>query len=57
MISDTPPIFAFVDADWTSDIANRKSTSGFVLLVYDSPIHWQSWKKQQIVTLASTEAE
>lgn len=50
------PISAFVDADWGSDIIDRKSTSGYVLFVFDCPILWQS-KKQSIVALSTTEAE
>lgn len=54
--SEAPPVSAYVDADWGSDTVDRKSTSGYVLLVYNCPILWQS-KKQPMVALSSTEAE
>ena len=46
----------FVDADWASDINDRKSTSGFVFVLAGAAISWTS-KKQPVIALSSTEAE
>lgn len=45
----------FVDADWVSDILDRKST-GFCFAMAGSVISWKS-RKQKTVSLSSTEAE
>lgn len=44
------------DADWAGDPNDRKSTTGFVILINDAPISWCS-KKQSAVSRSSTEAE
>lgn len=49
-------LLAFVDADWASDINDRRSTTGFVFLISGGAISWSS-KKQTSVALSSTEAE
>ena len=46
----------FVDADWASDVNDRKSTSGYVFMLGGAAISWSS-KKQAAVALSSTEAE
>ena len=46
----------FVDADWASDVNDRKSTSGFVFTLAGAAISW-SCKKQNVIALSSTEAE
>jgi hypothetical protein len=46
----------FVDADWASDVNDRKSTSGFVFMLAGGAVSWGS-KKQSAVALLSTEAE
>jgi hypothetical protein len=46
----------YVDADWASDVNDRKSTSGFVFMLGGAAISWGS-KKQASVALSSTEAE
>lgn len=49
-------IQAFCDADWAGDPNDRKSTTGFVILMNGTPISWCS-KKQSAVSRSSTEAE
>jgi transposase InsO family protein len=51
-----PDLLAFVDADWASDINDRRSTTGFVFLISGGAVSWSS-KKQTSVALSSTEAE
>ena len=47
---------AYSDADWAGDLDRRKSRSGYIILMNESPIIW-SWKLQLSVALSSTEAE
>jgi hypothetical protein len=47
---------AFCDADWAGDPNDRKSTTGFVIMLNGVPISWCS-KKQNAVSRSSTEAE
>jgi hypothetical protein len=55
--SDTvSDITGFVDADWGSEIEDRKSTTGFVFMSQGGAISWCS-KKQPTVALSSCEAE
>ena len=49
-------LHAYCDADWAGDPNDRKSTTGFVILLNQSPISWCS-KKQNAVSRSSTEAE
>jgi hypothetical protein len=49
-------LHGFVDADWASDVNDRKSTSGFVFMLGGAAISWSS-KKQTSMALSSTEAE
>lgn len=53
---NSKPISCYVDADWGSDESNRKSTSGYLVKLFNCPIIWAS-KKQPVVALSSTEAE
>lgn len=46
----------YVDADWAGDIQDRKSTTGYVIKMFENVIYWKS-KKQSSVTKSSTSAE
>ena len=46
----------YCDADWASDIDDRKSVSGNLFVYGGAAISWLS-KKQHIVALSTTEAE
>jgi len=49
-------ITVYVDSDWAGDQSDRKSTTGYVILLAGAPISWKS-KKQRSVTLSTVEAE
>ena len=44
------------DSDWEGDGENRKSITGWIILIGDTPIGWVSLQKQ-IFSLSSSEAE
>uniref|UniRef100_A0AAV1VN33 Integrase catalytic domain-containing protein n=1 Tax=Peronospora matthiolae TaxID=2874970 RepID=A0AAV1VN33_9STRA len=46
----------YSDADWAGDHADRKSTSGYALILMGDPVSWGS-KKQSSVSLSTSEAE
>ncbi|XP_057508569.1 secreted RxLR effector protein 161-like [Actinidia eriantha] len=46
----------FTDSDYAGDHDDRRSTSGYVFMMGSGVVSWSS-KKQQIVTLSTTEAE
>jgi len=46
----------FIDADWASDVNDRKSTFSFIFMLTGGAISWGS-KKQSAVVLLSMEAE
>ena len=46
----------FSDSDWAADPNTRRSVTGFVVLMGQNPVSWQS-KKQSSVSRSSTEAE
>lgn len=48
--------FGYVDADWASDINDRRSITGYVFVLANGAVSWSS-KKQTSVALSSTEAE
>ena len=49
-------ILVYVDSDWAGDKSDRKSTTGFVILLAGAPISWKS-RKQRSLTLSTVEAE
>ena len=49
-------IEAYSDADWAGDTTDRKSTTGFVIMINDSVVSWLS-KKQSTIALSTAEAE
>uniref|UniRef100_A0AAV1V300 Integrase catalytic domain-containing protein n=1 Tax=Peronospora matthiolae TaxID=2874970 RepID=A0AAV1V300_9STRA len=46
----------YSDADWAGELADRKSTSGYVFMLLGAPVSWGS-KKQPSVSLSTSEAE
>jgi hypothetical protein len=52
----TTGITGFTDSDWAGDVDSRKSTSGYVFLLYGGAVSWKS-TKQSVVATSSTEAE
>lgn len=46
----------YSDSDFAGDLDDRKSSSGAVFMLNSGAVSWSS-KKQQIVTLSTTEAE
>ena len=51
-----PKLSMYVDADWGADIDDRKSVSGYILMLCNMPVLW-CCNKQKSVALSSTEAE
>ncbi|XP_071052131.1 uncharacterized protein [Onthophagus taurus] len=52
----TDVVKVYADADWASDLQDRKSNSGDCIFLNNMLVSWQC-KKQQCVSLSSTEAE
>lgn len=46
----------FCDADWASDVDERKSTTGYIFTMQGAAVSWGS-RRQPTVALSSTEAE
>ena len=53
--NDTREVEVFLDADWASDVSNRRSTSGYSSYVWVNLVTWRS-KKQSVVSRSSAEA-
>ena len=49
-------LHGFSDADYAGDIADRKSTTGYVFINADGAISWAS-RKQEVVALSTMESE
>ena len=49
-------LFGFIDSDYAGDQDDRRGTSGYVFMLGTGAVSWSS-KKQQIVSLSTTEAE
>lgn len=49
-------LIGFSDADWAGDTGDRKSTSGYTMLLSNAAVTWKS-KKQTVVALSTAEAE
>ena len=47
---------AFIDSDWAGDQVDRKSISGFIIMLDQGEVSWGS-KKQMSVSLSMIEAE
>jgi hypothetical protein len=50
------PLYGYTDSDWGNDANDRRSVTGWVFLLHDGAVSWQSCK-QPTVALSSTEAE
>jgi len=49
-------VLGYYDADWGSDLKDRRSTIGFILMIGGGAISWSS-KRQPTIALSTTEAE
>ena len=49
-------ITGYTDANWTGNISDKKSTSGYFTFVRGNLVTWRS-KKQKVIALSSAEAE
>ena len=48
--------FPRIVTDWARDMDQRRSTSGYVFILFGGVVSWMS-KKQYVVALSTTEAE
>lgn len=49
-------VLGYCDADWASDIVDRRSVSGYCLMLYNNIVSWCT-QKQKTVSLSTAEAE
>lgn len=49
-------LVGYVDADWATDVEDRKSVTGYLFKVHGCPVSWAS-RKQATVSTSSSEAE
>ena len=49
-------MIGYSDADWASDMNDRKSTSGYLFMMSGAAVSWKS-RKQTCVALSTAEAE
>jgi hypothetical protein len=49
-------LVGYCDADWASDLEDRRSTTGFVFMMGGGTISWSN-KRQPIIVLSTTKAE
>jgi hypothetical protein len=54
--SDELELLSYVDADYGSNLIDRRSTTGYVFVFCHGPISWQS-QKQPTLALSTIEAE
>ena len=54
--NDHSDVLAYTDANWAGDRDDRRSTSGYFILVGGNLVTWRS-KKQKVVALSNAEAE
>lgn len=54
--SSTATLTAYCDSDWAGRPYSRRSTTGFCIMLGQSPISWR-FKKQSVVARSSAEAE
>lgn len=55
-VADEPSLEAYADADWAGCVVDRRSYTGYVILMSGGAVAWEA-KKQPTVALSSTEAE
>ena len=54
--ADNKPLTGYADADWGANIDDRRSYTGYVFILSNAAISWDS-RKQRTVAMSTTEAE